>query len=477
MKILLINPPYNGRSIERRHRCTRIDPQGWVHPPLPLMYLHSVLERKGAEVELIDAIHKKLNNQDVVEICRKIKPEVVVSWTGNFSHLIDIRILEVIKKKFPEVFTVLTGTDIISAKPEIFLAKDFIDLVVIGEAELSMEDLADFWQGKKKKSEIRNVAYREVDGSNVFGPKEQIQDLDNIPFPNRRVVPNEYYIGFPFLSEKFTDILTSRGCPFHCTFCTANLYWGSGYRVRSAKNIIDEIEECVEEFGIEAFFIADDEFAINRQRTLEMCDEIKERGLKIRWACQMRVTTATEELIKKMAEAGCIYVHFGVEFGTQKELDFFKKNITPEQTIKAFELTRKYGIENCASVIVGTPEGTKEDIKATIDLIKTIKPDYIHISPLIPIIGSPYYYQLEKEGRLKGDNYDKYVKPNIMFIPKNMTEDEVRKEISRNWLKLSFRPYYIWGHFKRAIKKRDFHFFKEAAKASIWIIQNFVRLK
>jgi len=477
MKILLINPPYNGKSIERRHRCTRIDPNDWVHPPLPLMCLYSVLEEKGAKVELVDAIHKKLNHQDILKICQKIKPEVVVSWTGNFSHPIDIQILQVIKQEFPKIFTVLTGTDIISAKPEIFLAKDFIDLVVIGEAELSMDDLVDFWQGKKKKSEIRNAAYREDNGNYTFGPKEQLQDLDSIPFPNRQVVSNEYYIGFPFLSEKFTDILTSRGCPFHCTFCTSSLYWGQGYRVRSAKNIVDEIQQCIEKFGIETFFIADDEFAINQQRTLEMCDEIRKRQLKIKWACQMRVTTPTEELIKQMTEAGCVYIHFGVEFGTQKELDFFKKDITPEQTIKAFELTKKYRIENCATVIIGTPEGTKEDIKATVDLVKKIKPDYIHISPLIPIVGSPYYHQLKEEGRLKNEKYNQYVKPNIMFIPKNMTEDEIRKEISRNWLKLSFRPYYIWGHLKRAIKKRDFHFFKEATKASFWIIKNFIRYK
>lgn len=474
MKVLLINPPYNGQSIERRHRCTRVDPQGWIHPPLPLMYLYSVLERKGVKVKLIDAIFRKLNNQDILDICTREKPDIIISWTGNFSYPIDIKTLQIIKENFPRIFTVLTGTDIISAKPELFLAKNFIDLVVIGEAELSIQDLVDFWQGKKKKSEIRNAAYRDEAGNNIFGQKEQIQDLDSIPFPNREVVPNEYYLGFPFLSEKFTDILTSRGCPFHCTFCTANLYWGPGYRVRSAKNIVDEIQECVEKFGIDAFFITDDEFAVNQQRALEMGDEIIKRGLKIKMACQMRVTTITEELIKKMAEAGCVYIHYGVEFGSQKELDFFQKQITPEQTIRAFKLTHKYGIESCASVIMGTPEGTREDIETTAKLVKKIKPDYIHISPLIPLIGSPYYYQLEKEERLKSDDHSKYVKPNIMFIPKNMTEEKIRQEISRNWLKLSFQPYYIWRHFKRAVKNKDFQFFKEAVKASLFIIKNFV---
>ena len=472
LKALLLNPPFEGKTIERRGRCTRLDPHGWIHPPLHLMYYSSVLKKQGIEAKVLDAIAEKKSADDVIEFCRSFSPDFIVSWTGNFSYAIDIKILEKIKGHFPKITTFLTGTDLVIAKPELFLSKPFIDFTISGEAELALQDIPKFIAGRMKKSKVRNISYLQK-GEVKKNRHGLIENLDDIPFPDRGAVDNSLYKGFPFFSESFTDLLTSRGCPFNCTICTSRLYWGSSYRERSAENILAEIEECVDKYRIKTFFILDDTFNLNKKKVIRLCRMIVKKGIRIKWGCQTRVDLVDDEMLKAMADAGCVYIHYGAESGVQRLLDYFNKGIAPEQTIKAFELTRKYGIENCATFIVGTPVDKPGDLEKTLELYRKIKPDYVHVSPLIPIVGSPIYHQMKKEGILKHEDYSKYVKPNINFRPKYMTEDEIRKEYREAWRTMSLDKGYVSRNFVRAFKKGDARFFFESFRAGLWILKTF----
>ena len=479
MKVLLINPPYEeGKTIERRNRCTRLDPHGWIHPPLPLMYISSVLkEKKIKDIKLIDCIAEKINIDKLRTIIQEFQPNLVISWTGSFSYKIDIKALEIVKQINPKITTIVVGTDVVTAYPEKFLSTDFIDFAITSEAELAISDFVEYINKKRKLKDIRNIGYKSKTGKQILNKQETIKNPDKIPFPDRDIINNDNYRGFPFLSDKFTDIMTGRGCPFKCTFCTAGTYWGNKSRLRSPENVLEEFKQCVHKYEIKKFFLLDETFSLNPKRAIDICNLLIKENLDIQWGCETRVDLINDELINKMSKAGCVYLHFGVESGSQKVLDFIKKGITVEQIHIAFKLCKKYKIETCATIIVGTPVDTWDDYHKTIKLMKEINPDYIAISPFIPLPGSPSFKQFKEMGILKEGEFSEYVKPNIMFKPLYLTEEEIKKEYKKAWRYLSFRPRYISAHIYKAIKKRDLRYAKEATKAAGWIISTFLRAK
>ena len=478
MKVLIINPPYyEGTTIERRNRCTRLDPHGWIHPPLALMYIASVFKQQGiTDRKLIDCIAEKLSHEDLKKIIQEYQPDIAISWTGSFSYKVDIQALKTIKDTNSKIITMVVGTDVVTAYPEKFLSQEFIDYVITGEAELAVKDFTEYLNKKKPLKNVRNIGYKSK-GKQILNKQETIKNPDEIPFPDRDIINNDRYRGFPFLSNKFTDIMTGRGCPYTCTFCTAGTYWGNTSRLRSPESVVQEFKECVNKYGIKTFFLLDETFSLNVKRAKDICDLLIKENLGIQWGCETRVDLVTDELLNKMHEAGCVYLHFGVESGSQKVLDFIKKGQTVEQIKTAFKLCKKYKIETCATIIVGTPVDTWDDYHKTIGLMKEINPDYIAISPFIPLPGSPSFKQFKEMGILKEGDFSEYVKPNIMFKPLYMTEDEIRKEVRMAWRTLSFRPKYVTSHIAKAIRKRDFRYAKEATKAATWIVSSFIRRK
>ena len=181
-----------------------------------------------------------------------------------------------------------------------------------------------------------------------------IKNLDDIPFPARHLVPYKKYSSLLSKGSIVTTIFTSRGCPFQCSFCDRP-HLGKSFRARSAKNVVDEIEECVN-MGIHDFLFYDDTFTIKRERVLEICNEIINKRLDIAWDIRTRIDVVNEEMLKHLKKAGCQGIHYGIEAGSEKILKVLQKGITIEQAKQVFDLTRKHKIPILAYFMIGNPE-------------------------------------------------------------------------------------------------------------------------
>ena len=223
-------------------------------------------------------------------------------------------------------------------------------------------------------------------------------------------------------------MFTSRGCPFQCLFCNRPQL-GKVFRARSAKNVVDEMEECGK-MGIQEIFIYDDTFGVDRQRILDICKEINKRDLSIAWDIRTRVNTVDKEVLKALKQAKCQRIHYGVEAGTQKILNILRKGITLKQAEEAFRITKEVGIQTVAYFMIGSPTETKEDILQTIKFMKKINPDYTHIAITTPFPATDLYIMAQREGVLTDDVWRNFAEnPKPGFVPplweKNLTRVEL----------------------------------------------------
>ena len=292
-----------------------------------------------------------------------------------------------------------------------------------------------------------------------------------MPFPDRELLPIEKYSSILSGGRIVTTMFTSRGCPFQCAFCDRP-HLGKKFRARSAQSVIDEIEECLK-LGIKEILIYDDTFTVDRQRTIDICDEIIKRGLKFIWDIRARVDTVDEEVLKKLKAAGCARIHFGVESGTEKILGVLNKGIHLNQVADAFKWSKKIGLETLAYFMIGSPTETKEDIEQTIKFAKEIRPDYAHITILTPYPATEIYRQALSQGVIKNDYWREFAKnPKkgvvTQYWEKELTREELFELLDKFYKEFYRRPSYI---FQQLLKINSFSDLKKKIRAGLKILK------
>jgi anaerobic magnesium-protoporphyrin IX monomethyl ester cyclase len=324
--------------------------------------------------------------------------------------------------------------------PEDFL--DDFDVVAVGEGEETMRDLVDAFENGHLLSAVKGIVYqRQKSGCKVIytPPRELIEDLNTLPFPARDDFDNDAYKRHYF--QKFgyttTSLITSRGCPFHCDFCSRAVF-GNKFRTRSPKNIVDEME-TVEKLGYDRIWFSDDCFTLNRKRLLSICDEIVHRGLEINWECLSRVDSVDEETAAKMKEAGCVRVFFGLESGNDSTLALMNKQASVSQGKRAVLTFKKAGIEVGAFFIVGYPGETDRTILDTLRFASSLPLDYLSFTMPYPIPGTPLYERLKD--KMKFDDLEQ---------PKHLslTEHKLIYQSSFSEAKLNFAILKGTAQFK-----------------------------
>jgi anaerobic magnesium-protoporphyrin IX monomethyl ester cyclase len=391
-RVSLISPPSRAKS---------------VRPPLGLMYLASSIKEKihDVQVDIID-----LQSSSAPEV---VLEEIVNSVKRNKPRLVGIsclstdmgdvkRLVSRIKKEDEDILTVVGGIHPTLFPTYFFEESDDVNFVVMGEGEVTLVELVKGIRTKGNLGAIDGIAYKHQGKVCINKQRDPIKDMDKIPFPAFDLVDMEYYTmpsewvirGVP-ISGFF--IFTGRGCPYACKFCVNKNLSNRTVRLRSARNVVDELEFLIENYHIDGFFIYDDAFGLNRKRALEVCDEIIKRKLDLVWGCQARVNLLTEDMIRRMKEAGCIQLEFGVESGSQRILDNLQKQIKVEDTKKIFKLCDTYGMRKLANFLINTPEETKEDVEATLSLATEIgaNVNLFNITTLFP--GSDLYYEFKKD--------------------------------------------------------------------------------
>ena len=384
---------------------------GITVPPLGLAYLAAMLEKEGHEVDIIDAQALKLSISQIKKEIEERQPDLlgVTSVTPTIYEALEL--IKITKSVSPYTFTVLGGPHVSFLPIKTLEECPQLDAVCIGEGEETVVDLAKTVECGGNLSNVRGIAYRSEGGIVKNPPRPLISDLDSLPFPARHLLPmNKYTI----LGKKSVigHLMTSRGCPFNCIFCSSSLLFGKKFRGRSPENVVDEMEHVISEYKARTIEFADDEFTLNRKRVEGICYEIRKRGLDVFWACSSRVDTISKDLLKKMKRAGCFLIYYGIESGSQRILNFIRKGITIDKVIRAIKWTKEVGIKTLGSFIIGFPGETEEDIKKTISLAKKLRLDYAQFAIATPYPGTELYDLAKREGMLETEDWSQYTAAN-----------------------------------------------------------------
>jgi len=342
--------------------------------------------------------------------------------------------------------------------PEEVISDQAVDYLVLGEGEVTLKELVGCLSREPEKiGQIKGICYKQ-DGRIIFTEKrEPVKDLDTLPFSAWHLIDLSLYYHPLSRSKKFASIITSRGCPSICTFCSRGVFLNH-YRARSAKNILAEIELLVSRYGIKEIHFIDDNFSLERKHVEDICRGIIAKGWKIKWAAPngIRVDTLDEGLIRLMKKSGCYSLSFGVESGNQKTLDYIKKGIILNDIKEAFRLCHKYGIETVAFIIVGFPNEDIDDINQTLKFLKEIKADIVDAHILIPLPGTELYSELDSKGYILEKDWDKYVFNGLpVYKTDYLSSEEINSAFRRMRLGYHLRPDYIFSRLMQIRSWRE----------------------
>jgi len=438
MKILLINPPAENEILSCNPEI--IKSERGFDPPLGLLYLAGYLKKySDHEIKIIDAQVERFDYLKLRDEIKKFSPDIIGITAMTFTLLDVLKTTEISKECCPKSKIVIGGPHV-QIYPEETASLKNIDYVVLGEGEKIFLELIKNINNPEKLKLIKGLVFKENDKIINTGRPDYFNNLDEIPFPPREILPYKKYFSLLAKEKTITTMFTSRGCPFQCAFCDRPAM-GRNFRARSAKNVVDEIEKCLN-LGIKEIFIYDDTFTVDRKRVMNICNEIINRNLKFTWDIRARVNTVDEEMLILLKRAGCERIHYGVEAGTEKILKVLNKQITLDQTLKTFKLTRKFKIQTLAYFMIGAPTETKEDIMATIDFMKKLNPDFVQITLLTPFPGTKVY-QWALEQKIFNDYWKDFAKnPQAGFKTKYWTK-ELSKEELEKLLIIAYKKFYI----------------------------------
>ena len=393
--------------------------------PLGLGYIAAVLE-EDHDVKVIDVCAEKLDNDSLRKKITKINPEIVGITSDTLSFQRAIEIAELIKQIDKETIIVIGGAHS-NALPTYPLKYDCFDMSIYGEGERTVVELWDIIEREKSYEDVKGIVFKENNEIIINPKRELIENLDELPFPARHLFPMDKYTGeFGLYVSPIYPVGTSRGCPFSCAFCSNNVIFGKRYRSRSPRDIVNEIELLITEYGAKGIYFREDIFTLNKKRVIEICNEIKERRLDFKWVCESRVDTINEDMLRSMKNAGCELIWFGVESGSQKILDRIHKQITIAQSRDAFKLCKKIKLRAGASFLIGVPGEKIEDIYRTIDFAKELKPEFAWFNIFTGYPISPLY-----EYVVKSRLYEKDIGHGILIIKTDEFNRENLEEIQR----------------------------------------------
>ena len=356
MKIVLINPPspflINQKSF----------------PPLGILYLVSSLRNNKIDMDIVDLANQENNLESALKVLSKADLYGITSTTSQYVYA--KRIKDILRKLNPSAKIIIGGAHPSSVPDK--CREDGFDTVVVGEGENAIVDIVKKYEVSGKVPDILNLPY--------------IDDMDSIPYPARDMLDiNSYW--YDIDGNKATTLITSRGCPYKCAFCSKDV-WKNKTRFHSEEYIYKELKEIISKYGFKYFLFLDDTITLNRNRLLGLCSKIKE--LNIKWRCYARANT-TRDMLVAMKDAGCVEVGVGVESGSQKILDTIGKHLTVDQNAKFIKECKEVGIIANVFIMIGLPGETYETVSETKKWMEEVRPDKFGFNIFMPYIGTPIY--------------------------------------------------------------------------------------
>jgi magnesium-protoporphyrin IX monomethyl ester (oxidative) cyclase len=448
------------------------------------MYIAAMLQKNDYQVEILDAFmtgatcqEKKAGDEVTIglpfdKIANEIasrKPDIV-GVAGPFTSQIGnaIKVSEAIKEVSPKILTVIGGPHVTLVPKEFLGGTKTVDIVVTGEGEYAMLEVAQHFDGKKKLSEIKGIAYRDGDKIVVNARRPFLENLDELPYPAYDLVDMESYlnppkgIGYRSFQNRAISMVTSRGCPFNCCFCSVHLHMGMGFRAHSAQYVLDHIQYVVDKYKIKNIFFEDDNLTMDLKRFEAICDGIIERKIKIGWETPngVRADRLTMELLKKMKKSGVKSIFVGVESGDQEILDkVVCKNLNLSKVVEFAKNSHKIGLKTGAFYIIGFPGETKVNMQRTVDFALDLKRKYdvgMHLFAATPSYGTHLYEECKVKGYLPADlTWNSFAQARqargLPLITTNEFTPEEVKEIAAQAL-VEYKKLSLMGHVKHPVK-------------------------
>ena len=435
MKVTLINPPY--------------PPNAHSHPPfipLGLAYLGAVAEKAGHQVTVIDCQGERLTYDSFRQRIAGVPSDVIGVTSTTLLYNSAKTIMETAREVHPNAVTMIGGSHVSFWDENALNETKALDVIVRKEGENTFLELLQRIEAQRSYSDVLGTTVRTKDGTVRNQDRPFLHDLDSLPSPAYHLLPLDSYHR---MGKTIFPIVTSRGCVQWCDFCSTVRMFGRGYRVRSPKKVVDDMEALHNKYGESQFTFYDDAFTINRNHTLEMCADMKARGLDVEWDCETRVDAVDKELLEKMQDAGCITIWFGVESGSEKILDKMHKKINREQVRAAFKMAQKAGMMTIASAVIGFPGETEETAWETINFINSLNPDDIGCYIATPYPGTPMYDEVVKNGWLRVTDFNKYDTATPTFETPDLSMDRLREIKYKAHQKFYLRPSYVFKMLRK----------------------------
>jgi anaerobic magnesium-protoporphyrin IX monomethyl ester cyclase len=430
VNVLLVNAPSNGVYYK----------MGLKLPPLGVAYLAAYLRGNGKHsVDIIDMNAQPVELQNI-----PWRDWDVVGISGDTSRHNEVLEIAAHAKEAGRI--VVTGGYHVTFLDEEALRTGNVDYVVRGEGEEIFAELVDALADGGDISKVNGISYLDADGNVVRTPDAlPVQHLDELPMPARDLLPMKEYKS-SLAGRPLTTMVSSRGCPYNCTFCSSSEFAGIKWRCRSPQNIADEIENVVDTYGYRAIAFLDDNFTINPKHVIEICDELQRRGIDVAWWCFSRVDTIVKNvsMVERMAESGLKMVFLGLESGSKEILDKYHKKITTDIAAKAVEILKGFGIRIWGSFIVGGLDDTKETVRQTVTYAKQLGIDIAEFSVLTPFPGTALYKQAEDENLIATRDWSKYDGAHAVMNTHYMTQKEIIWSVVKAYLSFYGRPSRWW---------------------------------
>jgi anaerobic magnesium-protoporphyrin IX monomethyl ester cyclase len=440
--VCLVNPPWALAEHFGKFRNVAS-----VQQPLGLAYLAAGLEMNGHEVAIIDAAVLNYNDERIIEEIRRYAPDIIGVTCVTPSYQGTLTLAFKLKSMFD--LPVLIGGPHVTAVTEETMRNPCFNIAVLGEGDFTTVQLLETLRNGGDLAKVQGIAFRR-DGKLIrTPPRPYIENLDALPLPARHLLPElgRYKptpSAYRYLPQ--ATMITSRGCPYHCTFCDRSVF-GNKYRTRTARNVVDEMELLITKYGANEIRFWDDTFNVDQQRVMEICEEITNRELDVAWTCLGRINHMNETILKAMAKAGCWQIDYGIESGNQLILNGITKGQTLEMVRRVVGITHKAGIGVRGFFMLGLPGETEATMNDTIRFAKrlSLRSAVFHITTPFP--GTELFKLATRSGELRaGTSYDEYMlgfSDDVPYVPTDLTAQCIKHFQSTAYKQFYFRPGFL----------------------------------
>jgi anaerobic magnesium-protoporphyrin IX monomethyl ester cyclase len=462
LKVLLINPPTSFDQIYGDWDLSAVDTYS---PPLGILYMAGYLRENNHDPYIFDLEALKWDFNKLLESALTLHPDVIgiTSMTINFMNAHKIGSL--MKASFRSVPLIIGGAHLTAAPKETMSKYLEFDYGIYGEGEITFLEIVEKFKIKDSITNVKGLVWRDRDKKIIINePRPYIENLDVLPFPAWDLLENfpERYPHSILESKRLpaASIMTSRGCPFHCTFCD-NKIFGAKVRHFSSEYTIRMINHLIDNYGIKDLMILDDNFLLNRNKLFDICDTIIDSKLDLTWYCMGHANTMTEDRLKKIKKAGCWFIELGIESGNNEMLNKIRKNTTKKEIANAVRLARQAGLKTKGNFIFGFPGETIKTIEESIKFALEIRIDFFQQNFLTVWPGCDIYSQINN----MGDNYEYYnsswdslAHQRITFIPKGLSKNELVKASKGAFRRFYLRPKIVINLLPLMTSKRGIKF-------------------